>query len=663
MPFSRLNLRRNLGAGRFELALTLLAVSFGIFVFTRVVLLVLSWNELDIQAGLLARVFGLGAVYDFAFYGYAAIPAVLYLLLAPQRWWATRANRAFVRVAVFVTLYALGFIALAEVVFWNEFGVRFNFIAVDYLVYSKETTANIYESFPVGKLLTALLVVVGALVWVLRARLNRALGATHRFRARWRPAAAWLAFPVGAFMIVGQSWREAGSVTYANELASNGPYQFIAAFRNNELRYEDFYATLPANEAAGALHRTVDTARSTFTDDEPFSVRRVVHANGRERRLNVVLVTVESLSADYLAKFGNPQGLTPNLDRLIGDSLFFTHFYATGTRTVRGLEAVTLSIPPTPGHAIVKRIGREGGHWSLGRVLREKGYDARFLYGGRGYFDNMNAFFSGNGYAIVDQSSVPDNEINFANAWGMADEDLYTQALNHASAAHAQRQPFFFHVMTTSNHRPYTFPEGRIDLPSGKSGRAGAVKYTDWAIGDFLKRARKQPWFDDTVFVFLADHCAASAGRVALPLNRYHIPMWVYAPKHVKPREVDTVASQIDVAPTLLALLNMSYTSSAFGQDILTMRPQDGRALIGNHQHLGLYRPGHLWVLSPQRRTAEQRSPESAAPQTRAALANDPGLRETIAYYQGASYVFQHHLNAWDPSPVLWVHARNAALP
>ena len=144
--------------------------------------------------------------------------------------------------------------------------------------------------------------------------------------------------------------------------------------------------------------------------------------------------------------------------------------------------------------------------------MREQGYDSVFLYGGRGYFDNMNAFFGGNGYRIVDQSSVAEAEIRFKNAWGMADEDLYAQAIKVADADHAASRPFFLQLMTTSNHRPFTYPEGRIDIPSGQ-GRDGAVKYTDYAIGQFLAQAAEKPWFNNTLFVFVADHTSGSAGR------------------------------------------------------------------------------------------------------------------------------------------------------
>jgi len=647
--FRRLSVDR---LGRFALLLPILGTALAGFFVTRTALLALSWHDTAPDLATLLRIYGTGFVYDLVFCLYAAIPLVLYLLLVPERLWASRPHRLLVHGMIFLVLYALAFIAAAEIIFWNEFAVRFNFIAVDYLVYSHETSSGIYQSFPVIRILAGLLVLTAIVYWRLRPYFNAALSKTQPLRTRLAPAAILLALPIAAYTGVHQELRQIGANTYVNELAGNGPYQFIAAFRNNELSYENFYATLPRPQASDLLRRAVVDSRDQLLDHTPFAIRREIGPARGEQRLNVVLIMVESLSADYLGRFGNRRHITPNLDRLATESLFFTRFYATGTRTVRGLEAVTLSIPPTPGRSIVKRIGRESGMWSLGNVLRDKGYDVRFLYGGRGYFDNMNAFFAGNGYEIVDQSSIPENEIHFSNAWGIADEDLYTQALKQADAAYGGHRPFFFHVMTTSNHRPYTFPDGRIDLPSGRSGSAGrkaAVKYTDWAIGDFLARARTRPWFDNTLFVILADHCANSAGRVALPLKRYHIPMWIYSPRHVRAREINTVASQIDVAPTILAMLNMRYVSGAFGKNILTMGPSDQRALIGNYQHLGLYRPGAIWILSPQRRISMRVSPEQDdLPRT--PPADDPGLRETIAYYQGASYNFDHRLNAWSPT-------------
>ena len=161
---------------------------------------------------------------------------------------------------------------------------------------------------------------------------------------------------------------------------------------------------------------------------------------------------------------------------------------------------------------------------------------------------------------------------------------------------------FFAHVMTTSNHRPYTYPGGPHRHSFQGTGRDGAVKYTDWAIGDFIERARKQAWFDDTVFVIVADHCAAARGKTDLPLDRFHIPLLIYAPKHIAPARIETIASQIDVAPTVLALLNFSYVSRFFGQDILNEGRTHQRAMMANYQTVGYYEHGMLVELRPQRR-------------------------------------------------------------
>jgi phosphoglycerol transferase MdoB-like AlkP superfamily enzyme len=261
------------------------------------------------------------------------------------------------------------------------------------------------------------------------------------------------------------------------------------------------------------------------------------------------------------------------------------------------MEALTLSIPPTPGRSIIHREDN-AGLFSLGTVLRDRGYDTAFFYGGYSYFDNMLEFFSSNGYRVVDRSSVEAEDVTFATAWGACDEDLYRWTIREADRVHDTGVPFHFFVMTTSNHRPYTYPEGRIDIPSGTS-REGAVKYSDYAIGEFFREARTRPWFDNTLFVIVADHTASSAGKDELEVKRYRVPLILYAPALVEPGQVLTQCSQIDVPPTVLSLLGMSYDSVFFGRDILGMEGKEGRAFVGNYQKLGQLRQRKVAVLRP----------------------------------------------------------------
>jgi phosphoglycerol transferase MdoB-like AlkP superfamily enzyme len=617
------------------------------FFLTRSTLLVTHLDDAKSGTLEIARIYASGLLFDAVFLVYALLPIGLLILLVPKPWWAGVGMRRLVLAMIAVVFFGMMFIAVSEWIFWDEFGVRFNFIAVDYLVYSKEVVANIVESYPVFPLIGGLILAAVAMTfavkkWLLDAFRRPTLDRKQSFSV----VAVWVGTVVLASWLVGQDFpNRSGGNAYQKELSANGPYQFFAAFRNNEIDYRQFYATLPDGDVDKLLHAELVEQNSRFTDDQAGGIRRYVALSGQPNDYNLVIVTVESLSARYLGSFGDKGGLTPNLDALAKESLAFTRFYATGTRTDRGLEAITLSVPPTPGRSIVKRIGRESGYASLGQQLAFRGYDVAFIYGGRGYFDNMNAFFSGNGYRIVDQSSVPEAEIHFKNAWGMADEDLFAQTIKVADQDHAAGKPFFLQLMTTSNHRPYTYPDGRIDIPSGH-GRDGAVKYTDYAIGRFIAEARKKPWFDRTIFVIVADHTAGSAGKEDLPVANYHIPLFILAPTIIKPRTYDAVASQIDIAPTLLGLLKVSYSSSFFGHDLLAAVSPPMRALIGNYQHLGLYDGKDLSILSPRRSIrrhldADNQSRE-AVDDSSSALA-----RRNIAYYQGASTLFRQGGLAW----------------
>ncbi|WP_421548630.1 LTA synthase family protein [Pseudomonas sp. QD4] len=619
-----------------------------IFLLTRSVLLI---THLDEAGSHFLPLFGIGVLYDLGFLAYAALPLGLYLLLCPPGLWRRKGHRWFLQGLLCVSLFAMLFTAVAEWLFWDEFGVRFNFIAVDYLVYSDEVLNNLLESYPIGTLLSILAVLAIALSLALRKPFNAALDAPLPALRGRLVSALGLALLAGASLqlLSQDSPRAQGGNAYQNELASNGPYQFFAAFRNNELDYPQFYRSLPAPIVARQLRDELSEPNARFIGNDPLDIRRVIDNPGTLRKANIILVTIESFSAKYMGSNGDERNLTPNLDALRKQSLYFNNFYATGTRTDRGLEAITLAIPPTPGRSIVKRVGRESGFASLGQQLSAIGYDSVFVYGGRGYFDNMNAFFGGNGYRVVDQSSVEESQIHFKNAWGMADEDLYQQTLKLADADYEKQQPFLLQLMTTSNHRPYTYPDDRIDIKSGK-GRDGAVKYTDYAIGQFLEAARQKPWFDNTIFVFVADHTAGSAGKEDLPITNYQIPLFIYGPKLIEARETAQLASQIDLAPTLLGLLNLDYQSTFFGRNLLQDNPLPPRVVVGNYQHLGLFDGQDLAILSPRQglRRHDQALGDSRESQ---AEASDPLITRAITYYQAASYDFKQQLLGWKPAP------------
>ena len=608
------------------------AVRMGLLVFEGDVANLLPWR--------LVPVLAVGVLYDLAAASYLLLPFATAALLLPD---SPRGRKVHALVAtglILAALFGILFVSVAEALFWNEFSSRFNFIAVDYLVYTRETLGNIRQSYPVGGLLLAVLAATLLLFWALRRRLwAAAAGAGGGLGARALSTCALLLLPFISFLAVGDAPRDALPTPSARELAGNGSYEFARAFRNNDLDYRSFYLTMPDGDAHREMRKEFAVARTSavFTDAAHPLERRVTAA-GPPRHMHIVLITMESVGADFLESYGGKKGLTPNLDRLGNEGLRFTQVYATGTRTVRGLEALSLSIPPTPGHAVLTRKNNKGFQ-TLGGVLKEHGYQPLFLYGGHSYFDNMKDFFGGNGYTVVDRSSLGRAEISHETIWGVADEDLFKMVLREVDARDAAGQKAFAHVMTTSNHRPFTYPAGRIDIPSG-SGRDGAVKYSDWAIGKLMREAETRPWFKDTLFVFIADHTSHARGRTDLPPENYHIPLIVYAPGLLAPQTVDGVASQIDVGPTVLALLNISYTSRFFGQDILTEGRHHQRALMANYLTVGHMEDGILVELSPKRRARVlEAGTGREIPGSHPTAVS--WIKETVAHYQIASDILR----------------------
>jgi len=638
---SRINNKlRLLFPPRFSVLGYFLAVFLIVNTVTRLVLLVYEGDIANFTISRFLEIFGAGFIYDLAAAVWFLGPLALISLIIPNSRTGRYLHAVVSSITYFALLITILFTSVAEFLFWNEFSSRFNFIAVDYLVYTREVLGNIEESYHVNAILSGIALIAIIIAWSLRKRFWAAASADGgRVLQRAGALLAVLLLPAASYFLVNDSLKEAQASASAEQLAANGDYELFRAFRDNKLNYRRFYRTLPESLAAQNMRGQFTKAESTarFVPDATNPLTRIVTATGPEHRLNVVLVSMESMGADYLESYGGQQGLTPNLDRLAREGMMFTQVYATGLRTVRGLEALTLSMPPTPGHAVVMRKNNKGFQ-TLGQVFRDHGYDALYFYGGYSYFDNMKDFFGGNGYTVIDRTDIPTEAISHETIWGVADEDLFRHAIKTMDSYTASGKKVFAHVMTTSNHRPYTYPEGRIDIPSG-DGREGAVKYSDWAIGQFVREASTHAWFKDTIFVFVADHTSHGRGRTDLPPENFHIPLIIWSPGRIKPTRIDTVSSQIDVGPTLLSLLDFSYTSRFFGQDILTEGRHNQRALMANYQTVGMMEHNSVVELSPRRQV---RVLDAVTGESRDSAADAEKLiDDAVSYYQVASGVLR----------------------
>jgi phosphoglycerol transferase MdoB-like AlkP superfamily enzyme len=605
------------------------------------------WLRFGGEAGIVAvqvpAILGLGLVNDAVELLYLLAPFALYLTVLPQAWYAARPHRVVLGGALYAALFGMVFLNAMEYFFFEEFDARFNRVAVDYLISPHEVLGNIWESYPVIPIaLTAAF--IGLLLWLPVWRMvTPTMHQTAAPRQRALMLGAHLVLLALAIAVYPTDALSVFENRVANELTANGPSSFFNALRTNHLDYRAYYATGEHDRMLSILRDDLASAGGELVKPEGVTRRFAARPEGLGK-LNVVVLAEESLGAEFVGAYGDKRGLTPEFDELAQQGLLFKHVYASGTRTVRGLEAMSASLPPIPGDSVVKRAGNESVV-TWGEVMQGLGYHTSFLYGGYGYFDNMNAYFEANGFAVSDRRDIA--EVSFANIWGVADEDLFRHAIAYFDQRASEGHPFFSLVMSTSNHKPYTFPAGIPGVPEKGGGREAGVRYADFAIGQFFREARKHDWYQNTLFVVMADHGARVYGAAEIPLYSYEIPFLVLAPGRLPPGRVDALTGQIDLAPIVLGLLGLPYEAPFFGRDVLH-HPDPHRVLLFNHnQNVAILRDEELAILGlhrsrtsvlhriePARRRRDRDAYEPIAP--------DRGLLElTTAYYQISSEMFQ----------------------
>ncbi len=590
---------------RFRLALALALFLVALGSLTRLALVVAGAAESSRSAGEWLRVFAAGSVLDLWVAAWCVLPWVVYLALLPERFWQARWQKAVLGAGLAAVLFGALFAAAAEWFFFEEFDSRFNFVAVDYLLYPTEVVTNIWQSYPTGKILVAIAAVVVTLLLGLRAR----------FRCAWErptPLTSRLAVLVAhgtllAGLAVACSPRtliDHSPDRLVRELTSNGTYAFGEALLGLDAPYAGLYATQSASENHRRLEGLLGEPASAPVVLGPGSSARAVRALSPERRWNVVLLLEESFGSEFVGALhpGQDEGLTPEFDALASQGVLFTQAFATGNRTIRAIEATTSSLPPLPGAPVVQRRGAKD-LFTLPGVLGAEGYQTLFVYGGRALFDGMGPYLAANGMQrIVEQSDFPKGE--FSTAWGVSDQAILARSLVEMENMEATGKPFFTMILSVSNHRPYAYPPGTIEPLPGLKRRQNVVRYADWAIGRFFRAAREKSFFDHTLFVVMGDHGARVYGAATIPLASYQVPILMIAPG-VLPAgvRVDTLASSLDVPPTILSILGLAYSSRFFGHDLLHTAPEDGRALLVHNGDIALMRSGRIAILGLRQQT------------------------------------------------------------
>lgn len=501
------------------------------------------------------------------------------ILYKPWRW-----------LLVFYTTLWFVFICFMEFStpsFINQYDSRPNYLFVEYLEHYREVSATLLAEYPLQLLVAAIMVPL--LSWLYIHIYRKFLDL--RQPMHW--LVAIILVPVlftGLLMSARSSLghRPANPATVAvttdhlvNELALSSAYTVLYAIYQSvhDEKGGRPYGEMAFDEVVKIVRNEMRVDSGDFTSDTYPSWHRQVSSVPREQPYNLVIILEESFGAEFVGRMEG-ENVSPNIDRLSKEGIWFENLYATGTRSARGIEAVSSGFLPTAALSIIKQNKAQRDFFTLGSYLGQFGYETGFIYGGESHFDNMRGFFIGNGFNyVIDHKDFSNPK--FKGSWGVSDEDLFDMA-HEKFSAYSPDQPFFSLVFSSSFHSPWEFPDGRIELHDPeKNTELNAVKYADHALGYFFEKARQSSYWENTIFMVLADHNSRVYGKALVPVSRFHIPGFILGGP-IQPDVIKTQASQVDIPPTLLSLIGISGQHPMIGRDLTLEKNRNttGRSIM-----------------------------------------------------------------------------------
>ena len=534
------------------------------------------------------------------------IPTLLLLLIPPfaQRWW-------YFFIAGLFALFSIVLIyfEITTYTFLSVYNARPNHLFVEYMANPGTVLDIVLTNYKLPLFFGLLL--MAAIGWWMARFTYRLMCDTPQ----WPYWKRLLITPVIVLLLVlgirsslSDSPANLGSAAFSednlvNELALNSSYAVAYAtynFFNQQQNLAQKYGHMTEEEIIRRVRQQTGLPIAAF-DDPSIPLAHVQTANTPlAQPHNLVIILSESLSAEFIGSLGGLP-LSPQFDALSQQGILFDNLFATGKRTNRGLESVVTGALPIPFTSAIKLRLAQSDFFTLPALLKTHGYQTSFLYGGDTNFDNMRRFLSYNGVDQIIEGNDIDNA-RFRNHWGVSDDDIFSTANHFFRAQASNAQPFASIILTLSNHEPFDFPDSDFELyEQPRATQNNVAKYADHALGHFFAQARKENYFNNTVFLIVADHGVEIQARGLIPAAKYHVPALILGPD-IAPQRINTLASQIDLPPTVLGLLGITTRHPMPGRNLLTL-PADlpGRAIY----HLGgtyayqiensvvLLRPGH----------------------------------------------------------------------
>jgi len=570
------------------------------------------------------------------------IPALLISFL-PGAW--ARVGTTLSSVFLLLLFVLAVYMENATLPFINEYDVRPNVIFINYLKYPVEVMNTIWSVYKLELLLAALM--MGIFGWWFYRRIKPAILDVYRV-AWWKRAIVFIPIFIiifaGLRSSLGHRPANPSDAVFSdnrllNELAKNTIHNVVYAAYSRAVHdgTADSYGSMKVDEAMARVGKRLNIET---TGDTPF-MREVASHFSSDKKKNLVIFLQESLGAQFVEAIGGEPGITPRLNELSEEGLLFTRLYSNGTRSIRGIAGTVAGFLATPGEGVVKRNLSQSGFFNVAALLKPYGYRSSFFYGGESRFDNMKSWFFGNGFdEIYDEPTF--TEATFHGTWGVSDEDLVVKANQLFAEWYAAGEPFVSVLFSTTNHSPFDFPEGRIELLPGVPEKSdkNAIKFADYAIGKLIDLAKAGGYYDDTVIMVIADHNVRVYGDDIIPVDTFRVPALILG-GGVTPERVDRLATQPDALATALDLMGLDLAYPILGNSIFSDR-QTGVSLLQFHDLYGLRFDDEIAIIQPDQ--PAQTFQVTAGDHLQPGEHNDELEKDALAFVVVLDYLYRNSL-------------------
>lgn len=577
----------------------LVLIIFSVF---RLILFLTELDRLDfsaVETSTILQAFFMGIRFDTVITGYfMSVPAIVLLVFEVIKY-ANKKVRTFLFYWVFVCFTLNFIVAASDIPYFSQFYDRFSIGAFEWFDNLDFVVSMIIQE-PKYSLVAIPFLILDVLFFILLKRIFVGERGEQKLKVGLNII---LALFVWGLMFVGIRGRVSkkspirigtayfSDNAFLNKLGLNPTFTLMRSYFDSFDSSNDDVQLMEKEQAIQKVQGYLNISKPLY--NSPIA-RQVTPDTSLGVKPNVVIVIMESMSAAKMGRHGNTKGLTPFLDSLSHNSIYFDNVYSAGKHTFNGIFSTLYSFPAIYRKHSMKKIIEHDG---ISQTLLKQGYSTTYFTTHDSQFDNVEGFLRGNGFQdIVSQKDYPFDEVK--TTLGVSDDYLFRHAIPILNEKAKQKEPFFATFMTASDHGPFYIPP--YFTPKNTEIRDQIVEYADWSLRNFITMSKKQEWFDNTIFVFVADHGAPLNASYDIALNYFHTPLIVYAPKLLKEKKTHhNIGSQIDIYPTIMGLLKYPYINNTLGVDLLKEKRE--YVVINDDDKIGVLDSNYFCIVKSDR--------------------------------------------------------------